>query len=80
MNYIERVFVDLFKGMVGDRKNYIDNKLKEMSRNLTSEELQEINSKTLKATIDFIEQQDDLNNCSFAQYVEEKYIFFRPPG
>lgn len=71
MNYIERVFVDLFKGMVGDRKNYIDNKLKEMSRNLTSEELQEINSKTLKATIDFIEQQDDLNNCSFAQYVEE---------
>lgn len=74
MNYIERVFVDLFKGMVGDRKNYIDNKLKEMSRNLTSEELQEINSKTLKATIDFIEQQDDLNNCSFAQYVEEKYF------
>ncbi|MDD7344482.1 MAG: hypothetical protein PUG69_03225 [Ruminococcus sp.] len=40
MNYIERVFVDLFKGMVGDRKNYIDNKLKEVSRNLTAEELQ----------------------------------------
>ena len=74
IKYIESVYIDLFKGMVGDRKFYIDEKLKEVSRDLTEEELSEISCKTLKATIDFIDQQTNLDNCSFAQYVEEKYL------
>lgn len=74
IKYIESVYIDLFNGMVGDRKFYIEEKLKEVSRNLTEEELSEINCKTLKTTIGFIDQKTNLDNCSFAQYVEGKYF------
>lgn len=43
--YIQNVYVDLFKGMVGDRKQYIDKKLAEVSRELTEDELSEISEK-----------------------------------
>lgn len=71
--YIQNVYVDLFKGMVGDRKQYIDKKLAEVSRELTEDELSEISEKTFKATYDYIEAQKKIPNFSFSAYIEEKY-------
>ena len=73
-DYIESVYVDLFRGMIGDRKDFIEDKLKEVSRDLTDDELAVINANTIKVTMDFIEQQPILDNCDFAKYVEEKYL------
>ncbi|BFL14903.1 hypothetical protein K190097F3_04040 [Enterocloster clostridioformis] len=71
--YIQNVYVDLFKGMVGDRKQYIDKKLSEVSRELTEDELSEISEKTFNATCNFIEAQKKIPDFSFSAYIEEKY-------
>lgn len=71
--YIEEVYVDLFKGMLGDRKQYIDQKLLEVSRELTEEELLEINNKTFQTTCNFIDRQNKVPSFSFATYVESVY-------
>lgn len=71
--YIEDVYVDLFKGMLGDRKQYIDQKLSEVSRELTDEEISEINNKTFQSTCNFIDSQNKVPSFSFATYVENNY-------
>lgn len=71
--YIQDVYVDLFRGMVIDRKRYIDEKLAEVSRELTDDEILEINNKTFNTTCNFINHQRKITSFSFSTYIEETY-------
>lgn len=71
--YVEEVCVDLFAGMLGDRNLYINQKLEEVSRELTAEEVSEINNKAFQTTCDFIDRQNKVPSFSFATYIENTY-------
>lgn len=71
--YVEEVYVDLFTGMIGDRNHYINQKLAEVSRELTDEEVSEINNKTFQTTCDFIDRQNKVPSFSFSTYIENTY-------
>lgn len=72
--YVKSVYIDFFNGMVGDRKRLIENKLKEVSRELTLEELLKINDETCNITINAIIKLPILKDDVFAQYIEDTYL------
>ena len=72
--YVKSVYIDFFNGMVGNRKRLIENKLKEVSRELTLEELLKINNETLNIAINVIERFPILKDDVFTQYIEDTYL------
>ena len=71
--YIENVYIDLFQGMIGDRNKYLNEKINQVSRELTQDELNEINNKTFKATCNFIDNQEKITTFNYTTYIESTY-------
>lgn len=73
-NYVKRLYVNLLNGLTVDYNNFINDKVLEVKRELTDEELQEIKISTVQQTISFIDGYKKLYNPVFSQYVRDVYL------
>ena len=72
-SYVTNVYVDLLNGLNGDYQFSIKRKINEVKRDLTVEELQEIQVETVKATLVFVDQLAVIPNLELHDYIEDTY-------
>lgn len=71
--YVTNVYVDLLNGLNGDYQLSIKRKINEIKRNLTAEELQEIQVETVRATLMFVDQLATIPNLELHDYIKNTY-------
>ena len=67
--YVTNVYVDLLNGLNGDYQR----KINEIKRDLTAEELQEIQVETVRATLMFVDQLATIPNLELHDYIKNTY-------
>ena len=72
-SYVENVYVDLLNGMNGDYQLAIQRKIRECKRDLTEVELKEIQIKTVKGTLLFVDGLPEIPNLKLHEYIEINY-------
>lgn len=72
--YVTNVYVDLLNGLNGDYQLSIKRKINEIKRDLTAEELQEIQVETVRATLMFVDQLATIPNLELHDYIKNIYI------
>ena len=71
--YVTNVYVDLLNGLNGDYQLSIKRKINEIKRDLTAEELQEIQVETVRATLMFVDQLATIPNLELHDYIKNTY-------
>ena len=71
--YVTNVYVDLLNGLNGDYQLSMKRKINEIKRDLTAEELQEIQVETVRATLMFVDQLATIPNLELHDYIKNTY-------
>ena len=72
-SYVISVFMSLVNGLLGDRKNCIEDIKSKKKAPLTPEELRVAEDDAIVITLTFIKEQPIVSYFAFEQYVREKY-------
>lgn len=71
--YVESLYLNLLSGMLGDYKDFINKKMQLVSRELSKEELLELQQKAYNETVAFIDHFQDIEGSPFSEYIEKTY-------
>lgn len=72
-SYVTNVYVDLLNGLNGDYQLSIKRKINEVKRDLTEEELKEIQIETVKSNLLFIDQLAIIPGLELYDYIKDTY-------
>ena len=71
--FVSRVYVDLLNGFNGDYQRLIKNKIEEVQRELTEEELKKLQEEVVTATTKYIAGLPQLANFDVLEYIRANY-------
>ena len=74
VSYITSVVTDLLSGLIGDYQRLLQEKISKVNRELTPEEIENIQDESIRITINYIDQQNILENTHFYEYLKDQYI------
>lgn len=71
--FVKSIYQDLLAGLNGDYQRMVANKIKELQRDLTEDEIKELRDQAIDATKDFVERFNPIPNFDVTDYVKGNY-------
>lgn len=71
--FVKSIYQDLLAGLNGDYQRMVANKIKELQRDLTEDEIKELRNQAIDATKDFVEHFNPIPNFDVTDYVKGNY-------